>query len=85
MEFSAEMIAGLIGGTVVGDPKTAVNNFARIEEGKPGCISFLANPKYEHYVYTTESSIILVNDTFTRGRSQAHYHIRQHEAQEDRH
>lgn len=65
MEFSAEMIAGLIGGTVVGDPKTAVNNFARIEEGKPGCISFLANPKYEHYVYTTESSIILVNDTFT--------------------
>ena len=49
----------------MGDPKTAVNNFARIEEGKPGCISFLANPKYEHYVYTTESSIILVNDTFT--------------------
>ncbi len=64
MEFSAEMIAGLIEGTVVGDPKTTVNNFARIEEGKAGCISFLANPKYEHYVYTTESSIVLVNDSF---------------------
>lgn len=64
MEFSAEMIAGLIGGTVVGDPKTTVNNFAKIEEGKPGCISFLANEKYENYIYQSESSIILVNNSF---------------------
>ena len=64
MEFSAEMIAGLIGGTIVGDPKATVNNFAKIEEGKPGCISFLANEKYEHYIYETESSVILVNKNF---------------------
>ena len=64
MEFSAQMIAGFIGGTVVGDPEAMVNNFAKIEEGKPGCISFLANEKYEHYLYETESSVVLVNDNF---------------------
>jgi UDP-3-O-[3-hydroxymyristoyl] glucosamine N-acyltransferase len=64
MEFSAQMIAGLVGGTVVGDPEAAVSDFAKIEEGRPGCISFLANDKYEHYIYTTESSIVHVNDSF---------------------
>ena len=58
------MIAGLIGGTVVGDPEAKVNNFAKIEEGRPGCISFLANDKYEQYIYQTESSIVLVNENF---------------------
>ena len=58
------MIAELIGGTVVGDPEAKVNNFAKIEEGKPGCISFLANDKYEQYIYQTESSIVLVNENF---------------------
>ncbi|MBR6032204.1 MAG: UDP-3-O-(3-hydroxymyristoyl)glucosamine N-acyltransferase [Bacteroidaceae bacterium] len=64
MEFTAQMIAGLIGGTIVGDPEAKVNNFAKIEEGKPGCISFLANDKYEQYIYQTESSIVLVNKNF---------------------
>lgn len=64
MEFTAQMIAGLIGGTVVGDPEAKVNNFAKIEEGKPGCVSFLYNDKYEHYIYTTESSVVLVNQNF---------------------
>ena len=64
MEFSAQMIAGLVGGTIVGNPEATVSYFANIEEGRPGCISFLANDKYEHYIYTTESSIVLVNDTF---------------------
>lgn len=64
MEFSAQMIAGLVGGTIVGDPSVSVSNFAKIEEGRSGCISFLANDKYEHYIYTTESSIVLVNDSF---------------------
>ena len=64
MEFSAQMIAGLVGGTIVGDPQTTVSDFAKIEEGRPGCISFLANDKYEHHIYTTESSIVLVNDSF---------------------
>ena len=58
------MIASLIEGTVVGDPGAKVNNFAKIEEGKPGCISFLANEKYEHYIYETESSVVLVNSNF---------------------
>ena len=56
MEFTAQMIAGLIGGTVVGDPEAKVNNFARIEEGKPGCISFLYNDKYVHHLYETAPS-----------------------------
>lgn len=64
MEFTAQMIAGLIGGTVEGNPDAKVNNFAKIEEGKPGCISFLANDKYEHYIYETESSVVLVNNNF---------------------
>ena len=58
------MIAGLIGGTIVGDPEAKVNNFAKIEEGKPGGISFLSNDKYEQYIYTTESSVVLVNQNF---------------------
>lgn len=58
------MIVGLVGGTIVGDPQATVSDFAKIEEGRPGCISFLANDKYEHYIYTTESSIVLVNDSF---------------------
>ena len=58
------MIASLIEGTVVGDPGAKVNNFAKIEEGKSGCISFLANEKYEHYIYETESSVVLVNSNF---------------------
>lgn len=58
------MIASLIGGTIIGNPKATVNNFAKIEEGKSGCISFLANDKYEQYIYETESSIVLVNNNF---------------------
>ena len=56
------MIAGLIGGTVVGDPEAKVNNFARIEEGKPGCISFLYNDKYVHHLYETECSVVLISE-----------------------
>ena len=62
MEFNAQMIAGLIGGTIVGDPEAKVNNFAKIEEGRPGCISFLYDDKYEQYLYTTESSIVLISE-----------------------
>ena len=64
MEFTAEMIAGMVQGTVEGNPKAIVNNFAKIEEGRPGCISFLANPKYAHYLYETQSSVVLVNRDF---------------------
>lgn len=64
MEFLAQQIAEYLGGTVEGNPQTAVKTFAKIEEGQPGAISFLANPKYAHYIYDTESSIVLVNRDF---------------------
>ena len=65
MEFSAQQIASVLGGTVEGNPEVKVNNFSKIEEGKPGTLTFLANPKYEHYIYNTEASIVLVNNDFT--------------------
>ena len=72
LEFTAEMIAGMVQGTVEGDPKAIVNNFAKIEEGRPGCISFLANPKYAHYLYETKSSVVLVNRDFQlEGKTEA--------------
>ena len=64
MEFKAVTIAGFLKGEVEGDPETVVNNVSKIEEGFPGALSFLANPKYEHYIYTTKSSIVLVNKSF---------------------
>ncbi|MDR2912378.1 MAG: UDP-3-O-(3-hydroxymyristoyl)glucosamine N-acyltransferase [Alistipes sp.] len=64
MEFTAEMIAGFLGGTIEGDPAAAVAEFAKIEEGHEGTLSFLANPKYEHHVYTTRSSIVIVGRDF---------------------
>lgn len=64
MEFSATQIATLVNGTVEGDGEATVNTFAKIEEGHPGALSFLANPKYAHYLYTSRSSVILVSRTF---------------------
>lgn len=61
MEFTAKQIAEFVNGNVEGDENAAINTFAKIEEGKPGAISFLSNPKYTHYLYTTESSVVLVN------------------------
>jgi len=65
MEFTALTIAGFLKGEIEGNPDTVVNTVAKIEEGHEGALSFLANPKYEHYIYTTKSSIVLVNKTFT--------------------
>ena len=64
MEFSAQQIADFLGGHVEGDPQITVNDFAKIEEGAPHKLSFLANPKYTAYLYTTQSSIVLINDNF---------------------
>lgn len=64
MQFSANQIAAIVGGTVEGNGDAAVSTFAKIEEGVPGAISFLANPKYTPYIYTTESSIVLVSNEF---------------------
>lgn len=62
MEFSARQIADFIGGKVVGDEGAVISSFAKIEEGRKGAISFLSNPKYLHYLYQTEASIVIVND-----------------------
>ena len=64
VEFTAAQIAALLGGKVEGDPEAKVWNVARIEDGAPGMLSFLANPKYIHYLYNTESTIVLVNADF---------------------
>ena len=64
MEFTAKQIASFIQGQIIGDENTAVNTFAKIEEGVPGAISFLSNPKYTPYIYETKSSIVLVNKDF---------------------
>jgi UDP-3-O-[3-hydroxymyristoyl] glucosamine N-acyltransferase len=64
MKFSAEQIAGIINGTVDGNPSVEVNTLAKIEEGTTGALSFLANPKYEEHIYKTDSSVCIVNNTF---------------------
>jgi len=68
MEFTAEMIAGVLEGDIVGDKEAKVHTFAKIEEGHTGALSFLANPKYEHYIYDTLSSVVIVNRSFEPSR-----------------
>jgi UDP-3-O-[3-hydroxymyristoyl] glucosamine N-acyltransferase len=64
MEFTAATIAGFLKGEIEGNPGIKVNTIAKIEEGHEGALSFLANPKYEHYIYSTGSSVVLVNKSF---------------------
>jgi UDP-3-O-[3-hydroxymyristoyl] glucosamine N-acyltransferase len=69
MNFTATVIAEFLKGTVEGDPQAQVHDVSKIEEGKPGTLSFLANPKYEKYIYNTQSSIVIVNEDFTPQRA----------------
>lgn len=62
MEFSAQQIAELIQGRIEGDANAIINSFAKIEEGKPGAISFLSNKKYTNYIYETQASVVLVDE-----------------------
>ncbi len=64
MEFTAKQIAAYLQGEIVGDENATVHTFAKIEEGVPGAISFLSNPKYTPYLYDTQASIVLVNKDF---------------------
>ena len=64
MVFTAQQIASFVGGEVEGNPNASVTTFAKIEEGVPGALSFLANPQYEQYIYNTKSSVVLVNKDF---------------------
>ncbi|MBP5479940.1 MAG: UDP-3-O-(3-hydroxymyristoyl)glucosamine N-acyltransferase [Bacteroidaceae bacterium] len=68
MVFTAQQIAAYTGGTVEGDENVTVSTFAKIEEGTKGALSFLANLQYEHYIYDTESSVVLVNKDFKPSR-----------------
>jgi UDP-3-O-[3-hydroxymyristoyl] glucosamine N-acyltransferase len=62
MQFTAQEIAFILNGSVEGDPLVAVNQLAKIEEAGSGSLSFLANPKYEQYLYATNASIVIVNN-----------------------
>jgi UDP-3-O-[3-hydroxymyristoyl] glucosamine N-acyltransferase len=62
MEFTAQAIASFIQGKVEGDPEAKVTDVSKIEEGQPGTLCFLSNPKYEKYLYTTEATVVIVND-----------------------
>jgi UDP-3-O-[3-hydroxymyristoyl] glucosamine N-acyltransferase len=64
MQFSAQQIAGILNGTIEGNQDATVNSLSKIEEGKPGSISFLANPAYTQYIYGSQASIIIVNKDF---------------------
>lgn len=64
MKFTAQQIASFINGEVIGNKDAEVYTFAKIEEGTAGALSFLANPKYTEYIYTTNSSVVLVNKDF---------------------
>lgn len=64
MEVTAREIADYVHGIIVGDESVKVSSVAKIENGKPGSLCFLANPKYEHFLYTCEASVILINSSF---------------------
>ena len=63
MQFTAAQIAAIINGRVEGNPEVAVASFGKIEEAQNGQLAFLANPKYEDFLYTTRASIVIVNET----------------------
>lgn len=64
MQLTAQAISQMLGGTIDGDPNTIITKPSKIEEGEEGSISFLSNPKYESYVYTTKASVVLVDQNF---------------------
>ena len=64
MKFTAEQIAGILEGDIVGNPDVEVSKLSKIEEGTKGSLTFLANPKYTSYIYSTGASVAIVNKTF---------------------
>ena len=64
MKFTAEQIAGILDGEVLGNPNAEVHTLSKIEEGTSGSLTFLANPKYQNFIYTTQATITIVNKTF---------------------
>jgi UDP-3-O-[3-hydroxymyristoyl] glucosamine N-acyltransferase len=68
MEITVLEIANFLKGEIIGDPTLKINNVSKIEEGKPGTLSFLSNTKYEQYIYDTGASVVLVNEQFVPER-----------------
>ena len=64
MKFTANQIAGILNGEVIGNPDAEVYKLSKIEEGTEGSLTFLSNPKYLNYIYTTQATITIVNNTF---------------------
>lgn len=64
MKFTAEQIAGILEGEVIGNPNAEVYKLSKIEEGTEGSLTFLANPKYQNYIYSTQATITIVNASF---------------------
>ncbi|MFV8352963.1 UDP-3-O-(3-hydroxymyristoyl)glucosamine N-acyltransferase [Flavobacterium sp. XS2P14] len=64
MKFTAEQIAGILEGEVIGNPMAEVFRLSKIEEGTDGSLTFLSNPKYLNYIYSTKASVTIVNETF---------------------
>lgn len=69
MQITTGQIAALLQGKLIGDDSIAINNICKLSEGKPGAISFLANPKYEEFVYESEASAVLIADSFVPKRA----------------
>lgn len=65
MDFKVTDIAAFLNGEIEGNGDVKVSNVSKIEEGKPGTLAFLANQKYENYIYSTKASVVLVNKSFT--------------------
>ncbi len=64
MEFTAQQIAGMLNGQIEGDAQVKITKLSKIEEGETGSISFLANPKYNHFLYTTKASLVIINKSY---------------------
>lgn len=64
MEFKATQIAEILGGEIIGDPSATVSKLSKIEEGEIGSMTFLSNPKYTQYIYSTHASVVIVNKSF---------------------
>ncbi len=64
MELTPQLIASMIGGRVEGDANVRLTGFAKIEEATPGTVTFIANPKYAHFIYETKASAVIVSDDF---------------------
>jgi UDP-3-O-[3-hydroxymyristoyl] glucosamine N-acyltransferase len=72
MEFTAQQIAAFLHGEVIGNPAAKVGDLAKIEEGQPGQLSFLSNPKYTEFLYTTHSSIVLIDASIELDESRSY-------------